>query len=136
MSDLRKELVKLAHDVPEMRKHLLPILKEASVPGTVEGFLFALAGWITQYDQKLSARQPSNYRLGIFLGAVQNTRKTLAKDMKSDVRNPGVADRLKKALAKEFTYSGSGFDLPPVNKLVKAIDTYVAGGSAPNYKMS
>ena len=30
MSDLRDKLIKLAHENPELRKHLLPLVKEAS----------------------------------------------------------------------------------------------------------
>lgn len=30
MGDLRKKLIKLAHDKPETRKHILPLLKESS----------------------------------------------------------------------------------------------------------
>jgi len=110
--------------------------REASVQGTVEGFLLVLSGWLTQYDQRLSVKRPNPYRLGHFLGAVQNARKTMARYMKADVRDPGVALQLKKALMGEFTHSGVAFDMPPVNKLSKAIDAYVAGGSAPNYKMA
>lgn len=136
MHDLRQAVIKLAHDVPEMRKHLVPILRKTASTGTVEGFLFILAGWLTQYDKKLSVRQPNIYRLGHYLAAVQNTRKVMAKYMKSDVRDPGVADRLKKALMNDFSHSGTSFDLSPVNKLVKAIDVYVAGGPVPSYKNS
>jgi len=32
MEKLREDLIKLAHDVPEMRKHLVPILKQAWAP--------------------------------------------------------------------------------------------------------
>jgi len=135
-TDLRTDIIRLAHEVPETRRHLLPLLREASGQGTVKGFLFVLSGWLTQYDQKLSVKRPNPYRLGHFLGAAQRAQKSMAKYMQADVRDPGVADRLKAALADGFTYSGAGnFDLPPVNKLSKAIDIYVAGGSAPNYKM-
>ena len=31
MSDLRKKVIKLAHSKPELRKHLIPLLREAAV---------------------------------------------------------------------------------------------------------
>lgn len=39
MSNLRNSLIRLAHDKPELRKHLLPMLKEAWSDGS--GYFFA-----------------------------------------------------------------------------------------------
>ena len=106
--------------------------KQAAVPSTVKGFLFALTGWLTQYDQKLQRKQPNIYRLGHFLEAVQSVEKTMRRNLKSEITAPGVADRFIQTLKEEFIYTGARFDLPPVNKLVKAI----LKGEAPNYKMA
>ncbi|MFA6233841.1 MAG: hypothetical protein WC824_06590 [Bacteroidota bacterium] len=39
MSDLRTEIIKIAHEIPGLRKHLVPILREAAGKGTFEDFV-------------------------------------------------------------------------------------------------
>ena len=38
MSDLKKAIVRLAHQKPELRAHLLPLLKTTMNHGTMHGF--------------------------------------------------------------------------------------------------
>ena len=44
MSDLRSKVIRLAHEKPELRKHLLPLLKEANVYGVQVGDYFEREG--------------------------------------------------------------------------------------------
>jgi hypothetical protein len=57
MSDLRKKLIKLAHENPKLRKHLVPILKQGAGEGTwgihwvvaASGFLDGIGKKVARY---------------------------------------------------------------------------------------
>jgi len=145
MSTLREATLKLAQERPELRRHLLPLLrktgagetdgetdgKTAMASATVESFLTILEGRLTQYDQKLERKQPNAYRLSHFLEAVQETRKMVGRYLQDD--SPEAMAALQDALGQNFIMVGRRFDLPPVNAVVKMMDAWSGSGKMPKY---
>lgn len=65
---------------------------------------------LTEYDIKLSKRQPNMYRLGHYFKAVD--------DAFDDLPNDATINDLKKSLSRRFIVS----DMPPVKKFIKDLD--------------
>lgn len=96
----------------------------------VGSYLAMLTSNLTQYDQKLSARErtPNIYRLSHYLGAVGEIRAAVS-GMEHDT-SPEAHEKLLEAIRQRFgmdTPSGKVNYMPPVSKVVKAI---VAGKGA------
>mgnify|MGYP001603847583 FL=1 len=97
---------------------------------TVRYFLLTLSSLLTQYDQRISQRQPNTYRLGHLFGALQRTEDRVQAYL--DRSDPEAMDALKHALAREFIVVRGKFDLPPVQKLATMIDAWLARGERPS----
>jgi hypothetical protein len=130
MSDqaLRSKLIRLAHQNPELRPHLLPLVtKTAALPdGTVKTFLMVLTSKLTQYDKRLSARDGNIYRLSHLLKASQDIERRMAKLL--DHSDQKSLETLKAAIAGEFTRP----PIPPVANTLKQIDAFIATGKLPS----
>lgn len=98
--------------------------------GTVEVFLTVLSSYLTQYDQQVSKREMKRgrvniHRLPLLLQAADRVKSAVRPHLKkSDKESLGA---LKLALGKFFDVS-----LPPVKKLIKAIDAFVDRGKKPS----
>lgn len=101
--------------------------KTALNAATVRAFLFVLTGQLTRYDERLQAKQPNNYRLGLWFEAAQRVQKKLARYL--DSAEPVALNALKKALCESFHCD----DMPPVKAVLKQIDLYLASGKLPKY---
>lgn len=66
---------------------------------------------LTEYDIRLSKRQPNMYRLGHYFKA--------ADDAFDDLPNNASINDLKKSLSRRFIVS----DMPPVKKFIKELDS-------------
>ena len=108
-------------------------LRRAMTVATVRAFLLSLRGRLTQYDARLQAKQPNNYRLALFFKAVEKVEREVARYLDDD--SPEAMAALKRSLAKNFTPEGMGprFSLSPVNAIVRAIDAWVKDGIYPKY---
>lgn len=99
--------------------------------GKVETFITILSSHLTQYDQAETTREVKRggrgnfYRLGHLLGAVGKVRDDLAKV--ADNEDEASLALLKASITKHFqdTY-------PPVKKLLKQIDVFLATGKKPS----
>jgi len=127
----RSCLIRLASTLPvgsPERKTLLASLtvqdKVAMGSATVSAFLTVASSKLTQYDQKLEAKQPSPYRLGHYLGALERVRQDVSSVLESS--SPEALALLKKSFAKHFV------SLAPINATVKQIDQYLQTGKAPS----
>lgn len=130
MSSLRNSIIRLAHARTDLRPHLLPILREASVPPNVRGFLLILGGLVTQYDMRNSRRPGYNPNaLAMYLGVVNDI--TAAFKSKADSTDPADLQELKAAVEHGFL---PGFS--PANKFVKIVDTFLTTGKVPGYPIS
>lgn len=81
MSELRKQLVKLAHENPELRKHLVPILKQAaSITYQAETLLYnTQQGDMSQrWKRTVNAFKSGGIDLGRFLRTAANILKIQA----------------------------------------------------------
>lgn len=94
---------------------------------TVKIFLMVLTGALTQYDARLSKRQPNTYRLGHFLGAAQKVEADVRRLLDSD--DPKALQMLVKSINRRFIVN----DMPPAKKVIKAIHEYVTTGKVPKY---
>jgi hypothetical protein len=129
MTSLRARTIRLAHANPILRPYLVPLLvKVAALPnGTVKMFLMVLSSKITQYDKRVSVRDPNIYRLGLLLEAhskAEDAAKRLDILDKDDADSLG---KLKALISRNFTY-----DFPPAKNTVKQIDAFLATGKLPS----
>jgi hypothetical protein len=111
--------------------------RSSGISPTVNNFVAVMQSLLTQYDQKLSAkeRNPNIYRLAHLIGAGQRVEAELADAGVSgkDTMNPDVAMKFMSALAGVFIVKLDGqFDLPPVRKLVKQIEEFLETGKNPS----
>lgn len=99
-------------------------IKEGS-RATVNVWLAILTGALTQYDIRLSRKQPNIYRLGHYMKAVNNVQKKLGNAaLGSD--DPEVLEQLIQAIE-------SHIKLPPAQRTVKMIRAYMSDGKLPRY---
>jgi hypothetical protein len=94
---------------------------------TVKWFLDVLSGALTQYDEKLQAKQPNIYRLGHYFGALEHTRAACSSVESRSDRD--AMDVLKQALHQFYEPN----QLPPVRRLIGQIDAWVSSGKVPKY---
>jgi hypothetical protein len=101
------------------------------IPPTVNNFIAMMQSMLTQYDQKVSARErfPNIYRLGHLLEAGHKVEADLgdAGVRDDDVMNGEIAAAMYEALARRFE---PGF--PPIKKVVKQISEFLATGKNPS----
>lgn len=98
--------------------------KKALTAGTVRAFLMVASSKLTQYDKRLEKRQPSLYRLGHFLEALQKVENDVSRFMDED--SPEALEALKRALNRRFDR------LPPINNVLKQIDAFLDTGKTPS----
>jgi len=132
-ADLREKTIRLAHQNPELREHLLPILKEGASNAKVSTFLLVFSSILTQYDMLLSKNERKKgreniYRLGHYLTALEKVEKRV-QSVKNDDSHEAMA-KLKAAVDAEFTPGNPG------DKMRKVIDAYVEKGTLPKIPIS
>lgn len=124
----RSSLIRLASSLPkgdEMRRAILAGLsKSALTAGTVRAFIEVASSKLTQYDQRLEAKQPNMYRLGHYLRALNEVRGDV-KDVMDDA-GPEALGRLRASFERRFR------SLPPITATIKQIDEYLASGKMPS----
>lgn len=134
MSDqkLRKKLIRLAYQKPELRKDLMPILKEsATVMPTVSGFLTLLESRFTRYDMKRSTKRGYNpYALAQYLMAVDKVRDRIPSQY-LDRDDPEAMEMLKQAMLWKWRDISSA--ITPVRQVWKMIDAWVEQGKKPKF---
>jgi hypothetical protein len=123
----RSVLIRLASTLPagsaERRAILSGLSKTALTKGTVRAFIEVASSKLTQYDQRLEAKQPNMYRLGHYLKALTNVREDVQDVM--DDASPEALGRLRASFARRFN------NLPPIVATIKQIDQYLATGKLP-----
>lgn len=123
----RSSLIRLASSMPAgdaMRRAILTGLsKSAMTAGTVRAFIEVASSKLTQYDQRLEAKQPNMYRLGHYLRALNDVRSDV-KDVMDDA-GPEALGRLRASFERRFR------SLPPITATIKQIDEYLASGKMP-----
>jgi hypothetical protein len=97
--------------------------KAAMGSATVSAFLMVASSKLTQYDQRLEAKQPNRYRLGHLLGALDKVRQDL-KDVANE-DSPDALGRLRASLLQHF------HPIPPINATIKQIDEFLGTGKMP-----
>ena len=97
--------------------------KAAVGAATVSAFLAVASSKLTQYDQRLEAKQPNRYRLGHYLGALDKVRQDV-KDVLND-DSPDALGRLRASLMRQFD------TLPPITATIKQINDYLTTGKLP-----
>ena len=124
----RSSLLRIASSLPTgdaMRRAILAGLsKSALTAGTVRAFIEVAASKLTQYDQRLEAKQPNMYRLGHYLRALNNVRGDV-KDVMDDA-SPEALGLLRASFERRF------LNLAPINATIKQIDEYLASGKLPS----
>jgi hypothetical protein len=97
---------------------------------TVDAFLMALSGHLTQYDQKQEAkgRGWNPYALSHYMGALDKVRTDTKKHHKRD--DAEAMDALKASMARRFN------DFPPVRAVVRKIDAWLEKGRMPKYPVT
>lgn len=123
----RSALIRLASAMPsgspERRAILAGLSKAALTNGTVRAFIEVASSKLTQYDQRLEAKQPNMYRLGHYLKALGNVREDVQDVM--DDASPEALGRLRASFARRFN------NLPPIVATIKQIDQYLTTGKLP-----
>lgn len=101
------------------------------IPPTVNNFVAMLQSTLTQYDQKLSARErsPNIYRLGHLLGAAEQVVSDLAKAGLdgSEIMSDEIAEVMYKSLGRRFEP-----DFFPIKKVTKQIHEFLTKGKNPS----
>lgn len=100
--------------------------KSALTAGTVRAFLAVASSKLTQFDQKLQARQPNLYRLGHYFAALDKVRGDVQGVL--DDASPEALGRLRASFDQRF------HNLPPINATIKQIDQYLASGKMPRLR--
>lgn len=101
------------------------------IPPTVSNFMAVLNSMLTQYDQKMSARERhvNIYRLGNFLEAASKVNEDLisagAKD--DEVMTPEIAEAMFASMDRRFD-----LNFPPVKKVVKQLAAFLTNGKNPS----
>lgn len=109
-------------------------LAEALPSATVEMFQMVMVSYLTQYDQKETAREMKRggrgniYRLGHLLAAAEKVESDTKRYKKQDS---------KEALGAFVASVGKRFhaDYPPIKKTLKAVDVYLTKGKKPTLVM-
>jgi hypothetical protein len=124
----RSSLLRIASSLPAgdaMRRAILAGLsKSALTVGTVRAFIEVAASKLTQYDQRLEAKQPNMYRLGHYFRALDNVRGDVKGVM--DDASPEALGVLRASFERRF------LNLAPINATIKQIDEYLASGKLPS----
>lgn len=124
----RSALIRLASTLPEgsveRRAILAGLSKSALTAGTVRAFITVASSKLTQFDQKLQARQPNPYRLGHYFAALDKVRGDVQGVL--DESGPEALGQLRDSFDHRFT------DLPPINATIKQIDQFLATGKLPS----
>jgi hypothetical protein len=124
----RSALIRLASTMPvgstDRRAILAGLSKSALTAGTVRAFIAVALSKLTQFDQRLEAKQPNPYRLGHYFAALDKVRGDVADVM--DDAGPEALGRLRASFDHRFT------DLPPINATIKQIDQFLATGKLPS----
>jgi hypothetical protein len=97
--------------------------KAAVGAATVSAFLAVASSKLTQYDQRLEAKQPNIYRMSHYLGALDKVRQDV-KDVLND-DSPDALGRFRASLMRQF------HTLPPITATIKQIDDYLTTGKLP-----
>lgn len=116
--------VRAVSGTPERKAILAGLSKSALTVGTVRAFLEVASSKLTQYDQKIQARQPNPYRLGHYFKALSIVRDDV-HDVLDDA-GPEALGRLRASFERRF------IDLPPITATIKQIDQYLASGKMPS----
>lgn len=130
MRDLRSKIIRLAHQQPDLRPHLLPLLKSAALPnGTVQTFLMVLRSKITQYDKRVSAIEAKKgrvniYRLSLLLRAAEQVEADMKRLLNKD--DPESLEKMKASLEDHFVPN-----FPPVKATINQIDGFLQSGKKP-----
>jgi hypothetical protein len=92
---------------------------------TPRAFLSVLRSKLTQYDMKLSVRQPNMYRLGHYLAAAERVEKDMGKSL--DSTSPAALEKLRQSLHKRFE-----MPFAPASAVERQIDAYLTKGTMPS----
>jgi hypothetical protein len=106
--------------------------KVALNAGTLRAFRALASSKLTQYDERLQAKQPNNYRLGHYFGALERAEKDVLSHYDLDDDSPEALNAFKSALLRRSTSSGGRSDLPPIRNVIKQIDAFLATGQLPS----
>jgi len=107
------------------------------IPPTVGNFIAVLTSELTQYDQKVSARERhvNIYRLGHLLEAAHGVEeKVLSRAAVDDEMTPEIAEVMVDAMMDHFTVSwkADNFDLAPCRNVIKKLGAFLDTGKNPS----
>lgn len=107
------------------------------IPPTVGNFIAVLTSELTQYDQKVSARERhvNIYRLGHLLEAAHGVEKEILRRAKADdTMTPQIAELMVDSMAEHFTVSpkADNFDLAPCRNVLKKLAAFLDSGKNPS----
>lgn len=101
--------------------------------GSPAFFLLCLSSLLTQYDQKICARERKRkqvvniYRLAHFLGGVQRMRDRMGASL--ELESKEACQLLRQVVLIHDVFEGANF--PPILKLIKMLDAYLTKGKLP-----
>jgi hypothetical protein len=101
---------------------------------TVAVWVEIMAGAVTSYDRRVSARErnPNIHRIAHLLEAVHDIEKAMKSSLDKD--DPSTLDRLVSEMKKAFIFERGKFSIGALNKVVKKIDEYKRSGKLPKYE--
>lgn len=107
------------------------------IPPTVKNFIAVMMSKLTQFDQKLAAKErfPNIYRLGHYLEAAHKIEADLMSNgLKGDeIMNAEIAAVMKASMKRRVIFNSSGVpDLPPMRNVLKQIDEFLTKGKNPS----
>lgn len=106
-------------------------MAKKGIPPTVSNFMAVLKSMLTQYDQKVSARERhvNIYRLGHLLEAASKVEGDLtsAGAKGGEAMTPGLAEVMFASMDRRFD-----LNFPPVKKTVKQLAAFLTNGKNPS----